>query len=71
LIADRGAAYLLLEDCMPTTDPDARFLLDDEPLTGTLQDFFAETTAMSSLQPGEEFTGGGGAWATFTLARVR
>ena len=54
-----------------------KYLLDEEPLEGTLDDFFAvnsfdedEVALMRALQSGETFTGGGGAWAEFTLTRV-
>lgn len=53
------------------------YLIDDEPMEGSLEEFFAvndfeeeEKAAMRALSPGETFTGGGGAWATFTITLV-
>lgn len=52
--------------------------LDGSPLVGTLAEFFDANTfdadereAMLALQPGESFSGGGGAWAGWVLERVK
>lgn len=61
--------------------PDDRaFLLDDEPIEGTLAQFIADNDdafedddirALQSLKVGHEFRGGGGAGAEYVVKRVR